>query len=192
MARSDYLYRAVTLIVAIAAGAAAWAEVVEIKGHYQEDIRRRKRVATHEFARDMLHGQFMANHVNGVTSLWEHYATTGALHRELLTHSTYAELTAAVERANASKPDTARDAIVKLNAHVDSILNTFEAMVMEINADILDDDICYAYWSAEFPRWEAWARAYIDERREDRPSLWRPFETKAVEWRARNAAGHAR
>lgn len=188
VARSDYLYRIVTLIVAIAAGAAAWAEVAEIKSHYTEDIRRRKRVATHEFAGNMLHGKFMENHVNGVTSLWEHYHATGSMHHELLTHSTYADLVAAVADANAADDPKTQDAIVKLNAHVDSILNTFEAMVMEINADILDEDICYAYWSMEFPRWEAWARSYIRQRREDRPGLWRPFEKKAVEWRKRNAA----
>ncbi len=188
MARSDYVYRIVTLLVAIAAGAAAWAEVAEIKSHYREDIRRRKRVATHEFAGDMLHGQFMANHVEGVKQIWVHYAADGSPHEDMLTHSTYADLVADVEAAAADKPHHGRDAVAKMDAHVDSILNTFESMVMEIDGNILDEDICYSYWSAVFPAWEEWARAYIAERRRDRPDIWKSFETMAVAWRARNAA----
>ncbi|MAF12890.1 hypothetical protein CMK11_20765 [Candidatus Poribacteria bacterium] len=188
MTRSDNLYRIVTLIVAISAGAAAWAEVAEIRNHYREDVLRRKRVATHAFASDMLHGEFMDNHVGGVTALWVEYSASGVQHEGMLTHSSYADLVASIEKAHAPSPDITGDAIAKLNAHVDSILNTFQAMAMEIDEDILEDDICYAYWSVDFPGWERWARAYIEQRRADRPDIWAAFESKAVEWRQRNAA----
>jgi hypothetical protein len=187
VARTDNLYRIVTLVVAVAAGAAAWAEVVEIKNHYREDVLRRKRVATHSFASDMLHGEFMDKHVSAVTALWTQYSASGAMHEELLTHSTYADLAARIRDVHATSPDTTRDALAKLNAHVDSILNTFEAMAMEIDGAILEDDICYAYWSDDFPAWERWARSYIDGRQAERPDMWRAFEDKAVAWRRLNA-----
>jgi hypothetical protein len=185
VARSDYVYRIVTLLVAIAAGAAAWAEVAEIKSHYREDIRRRKRVATHEFAGDMLHGQFMVNHVEGMTAIWVHYAAEGSPHEDMLTHSTYASLSAEIEADTAEQPDHGRDAVAKMDAHLDAILNTFESMVMEIDGGILDEDICYAYWAPVFPAWERWARGYIDERRKDRPHIWEDFERTATAWRER-------